>query len=145
MDSELNELAFAHGRVDLARGEVIYRDGRCCSLSGRELGCLKYMAARPGALVSRDELLAGVWRIDPSRVLTRTVDMHISNLRRKLLDDPKNPTLLKTVNRHGYVLALPSDGRKRGHFPIAGAPRSRPVKQNIGAAAPLVQSPTIGE
>lgn len=103
----LKELNFAHGLVDLVRGEVVYHDGRRVSLSGRELSCLDYMAARPGIPLSRDELLEGVWKIDPSRVLTRTVDMHISNLRRKLLDDPKKPTLLKTVNRHGYLLSLP--------------------------------------
>ena len=104
----MNSLAFPHGVVDLVRAEVAYHDGQRCVLSQREVSILIYLARRPGVVVSRDELLAEVWRVDPARLLTRTVDMHLSNLRRKLRDDAKKPALLKTVNRHGYLLVPPS-------------------------------------
>ena len=104
----MSTLSFAHGVVDLVRAEVAYRDGQRCALSKREVHVLSYLALKRGVPVSRDELLAEVWKLDPNRVLTRTIDMHMSHLRRKLRDDAKKPVLLLTINRHGYMLADPS-------------------------------------
>jgi len=101
-------LAFTHGVVDLVRAEVAYLDGQRCALSKREFLVLSYLALKPGVPVSRDELLAEVWKLDPNRVLTRTIDMHMSHLRRKLRDNAKKPVLLLTINRHGYMLAATS-------------------------------------
>ena len=100
----MNTFTFAHGVVDLLRAEVVHQDGQRCALTQREVSILAYLIRRPGAPVSRDVLLSEVWKINPANVLTRTVDMHISNLRRKLRDDAKKPVLLQTVNRHGYRL-----------------------------------------
>ena len=105
----MNTLSIIHGMVDLVRAEVTFHDGQRCALSKLEVNLLSYLASRPGVAVSRDELLAQVWKIDPTHVLTRTVDMHLSNLRRKLRDDAKKPVLIKTVNRRGYLL----DSRSR--------------------------------
>ena len=101
----MNTFSFDHGLVDLVRAEVVYPDGQRCALTQREVNILTYLARKPGVPVSRDELLAEVWKVDPARLLTRTVDMHLSNLRRKLRDNAKKPVVLKTVNRHGYMLA----------------------------------------
>jgi two-component system response regulator VicR len=54
--------------------------------------------------VTRGDLLAAVWRLDPLRTVTRTVDMHISMLRKKLGDDSRHPALLLTVHRVGYMM-----------------------------------------
>lgn len=108
----MNTFSFTHGVVDLVRAEIVYHDGQRCALSQREVSILTYLACKPGVPVSRDELLAEVWKVDPARVLTRTIDMHISNLRRKLRDNAKRPALLQTVNRHGYMLA-PASSRQR--------------------------------
>lgn len=107
----MEKLFYPHGVIDLIGAEVVFRDGAKCALSRREAGLLAYLASKPGMVVSRDELLIEVWKLDPARLLTRTVDMHLSNLRRKLRDNAKNPVLLQTVNRHGYRLASPSDVR----------------------------------
>jgi DNA-binding response OmpR family regulator len=92
------------GVVDLANAEVRYKEGGRCALSQREVQLLSFLAHRPGVPISRDELLAEVWRVDPARIITRTVDMHMSNLRHKLRDSPHHPALL-TVRGHGYMLA----------------------------------------
>jgi len=59
----------------------------------------------PGLLksLSREELLARVWRLNPKAVETRTVDMHIARLRDRLRDDPENPRIIVTVRGRGYL------------------------------------------
>jgi len=46
-----------------------------------------------------------VWRLDPKRMATRTIDMHVANLREKLRDDAVNPQVLLTVRGKGYMIA----------------------------------------
>jgi DNA-binding response OmpR family regulator len=72
-------------------------------LSHRELTLLRYLANNPGRIITRDELLLNVWQLNPQRVVTRTVDMHVVHLRAKLEADPKHPKLLITVRGAGYV------------------------------------------
>ena len=100
-----NTFVFSGGVVELIRSEVLYRDGGRCSLSKLEAELLVYLIRKPGVPVTRDELLLHVWKLDPHRTLTRTVDMHVSNLRRKLRDEGRQPSLLLTVNGQGYMLA----------------------------------------
>ena len=63
---------------------------------------------RRGAVVSRLELLKEVWG-HASSVLTRTVDTHVAELRRKLEDDASRPRHLLTVRKTGYRLRLEED------------------------------------
>ena len=98
-------LAFAGGVADFSRREVRYDAGDACRLSGREAELLRYLATHPGRTISRDELLSEVWHLNPARILTRTVDMHVSNLRKKLRDCSDRPALLFTVLGEGYVFA----------------------------------------
>jgi DNA-binding response OmpR family regulator len=67
------------------------------------LACL---ARKAGTPVSRDEILAQVWRLDPRRTTTRTIDVHVSRLRKKLEDDVDVPKVLITVHGKGYMLLL---------------------------------------
>jgi DNA-binding response OmpR family regulator len=96
---------FPHGWADLACGEVRLQGGQRCLLTGCEAALLRYLAAHAGRLVSRDEILWNVWRLDPRKTLTRTIDMHIVHLRDKLRDDPAKPRVLLTVHGEGYMLA----------------------------------------
>ena len=59
-----------------------------------------------GRAILRDEILEQVWRVDPRRINTRTVDMHVSLLRAKLHDDGARPQVLLTVHGRGYMLSL---------------------------------------
>ena len=90
--------------IDLNRGEIRHGPGSHHKLSRLEsalLGCLLGQAGRP---VSRGELLAAVWQLDPLRTVTRTVDMHISMLRKKLGENSRKPALLVTVHGVGYMM-----------------------------------------
>lgn len=105
---EMNTFSFAHGVVDFVRAEIVYRDSQRCTLSQREAELLAYLARKPGVPVSRDELLVNIWKMNPARTVTRTIDMHVSHLRRKLWDDARKPALLVTVSCCGYMLAARS-------------------------------------
>jgi DNA-binding response OmpR family regulator len=78
-------------------------------LTGIEFDILLTLARRPGRVVPRDTLLAQAGRDDVT-VGDRTVDVHVSHLRRKLGDDPRAPRIIKTVRGVGYVLA--KDGER---------------------------------
>jgi len=71
----------------------------------REMDVLQYLDAHTGRAVSREELLTEVWGYAKNLDLeTRTVDIHIAKLRRKIEADPKEPTHLLTVRGAGYRL-----------------------------------------
>jgi DNA-binding response OmpR family regulator len=91
------------GTIDLARREIRYSGGDRCELSEREVELLRYLASHPGRALSRDEILVRVWRLDPKGITTRTIDMHVANLREKLRDDPEKPEVLLTVRGRGYM------------------------------------------
>jgi DNA-binding response OmpR family regulator len=86
--------------ADFKRGEV-HKAGQLIELSAREIKLLRYFVEHPGEVIDRDRLLDEVWDYDQAP-LTRTVDMHLAKLRRKLEDDPTNPRYFITVHRLGY-------------------------------------------
>jgi DNA-binding response OmpR family regulator len=97
-------------RIDLQRREATL-DGRELDLTRREFDLLAYLAARPGVVVSRRELLAEVWR-QPYGT-DQTIDVHLSWLRRKLGETASRPRYLHTVRGVGVRLDIPataSDG-----------------------------------
>lgn len=71
----------------------------------REVDILAYLKANSDRPVSRDELLAEVWGYKRgAHIETRTVDIHIAKLRRKIEANPKEPSCLVTVRGEGYKL-----------------------------------------
>jgi len=103
--NDVHKVALRGGVADLSRREVRYRDGKRFELSEREAELLRYLAGNAGRAISRDEILTRVWRLNPKRIETRTIDMHIANLRHKLRDDPEDPRVLLTVRGKGYMFA----------------------------------------
>jgi two-component system, OmpR family, alkaline phosphatase synthesis response regulator PhoP len=93
---------FGEIEVDLDRREV-RRGGEPVPLTAREADLLLTLAARPGHVVSREELLRDVWGY-AAGVWSRTVDSHVAELRRKLEPDPSRPRHLVTVHKRGYRL-----------------------------------------
>jgi len=89
--------------VDPSTRSVI-RGGARVELAPKELDLLLALLRHDGAVVSRAELLDEVWGY-ASEVLSRTVDTHIAELRRKLEDDPASPRHILTVRKAGYRLA----------------------------------------
>jgi DNA-binding response OmpR family regulator len=92
-------------RIDL-RQRVARLDGQDLELNRREFDLLAYLAARPGAVVSRRDLLHDVWR---QRHTTddQTIDVHVSWLRRKLGESAAHPRYLHTVRGVGLKLVSP--------------------------------------
>ncbi len=88
-------------QVDLARLEV-HRDGQVLALTPREGDILAYLIQHKDRVVTRDDLLLDVWHYQSANVETRTVDIHIVGLRRKVEPDPSSPTLIQTVRGKGY-------------------------------------------
>jgi two-component system OmpR family response regulator len=98
-----NELVVGDLVVDVG-GRTARRGAELVDLTGLEFDILVALARRPGRVVPRDALLEQAGRGDVT-VSDRTVDVHVSHLRRKLGDDPRAPRLIKTVRGVGYVLA----------------------------------------
>lgn len=99
---DIHEAPVPGGVADLSRREIRFTDGGRCELSEREVELLRYLVVHQNRAVSRDELLANVWRISPRGVSTRTIDMHVARLREKLRDIPE-PQVLQTVRGKGYM------------------------------------------
>ncbi|NIO40306.1 MAG: response regulator, partial [Burkholderiales bacterium] len=103
--SDLESVSIPGGKADFPRRELVFEDGHRAELSERESELLRYLVTNGGRAISRDELLAHVWRINPTGVTTRTIDMHIARLREKLRDDSAQPRGLMTVRGKGYMFA----------------------------------------
>ncbi len=86
------------GPITLARGSREVRvDGNEVELTQREFDLLEYLLRHTGQVVTRDELLEGVWGfVLPGQ--TRTVEVHVAQLRKKL----GYPELIRTVRGLGY-------------------------------------------
>ena len=87
--------------VDLARLEV-HRDEQVLALTPREGDILSYLIKHRDRVVTREDLLLDVWHYQSANVETRTVDIHIVGLRRKVEPNPSEPTLIQTVRGKGY-------------------------------------------
>ncbi len=87
--------------VDLLRARVT-KHQQPVDLTTKELMLLQYLFSRRGCAISRTELLAEVWGYRSAS--TRTVDVHVATLRRKLEDDPACPAYIVTVPRAGYMI-----------------------------------------
>ena len=92
-------------RVDLAQRQA-YLDSQPLTLTRKEFDLLAYLAARPGRVVSRRELLEEVWR-QPSVGEDQTIDVHLYWLRRKLGESASSPRYLHTVRGVGFRFAAP--------------------------------------
>src|SRR3954469_551155 len=104
-------LVFGDARIDFTSMEAS-QAGKQVTLTAQEFKLLKFFAASPGRVLSRDELLNEVWGYQnyPS---TRTVDNHILRLRQKLERDPANPQHFLTIHGSGYKFV--PDGANGGN------------------------------
>ena len=93
-------------RVDVGAREAVL-DGRALELTRLEFDLLAHLAARAGTVVSKRELLADVWHA-PYGGADKTVDVHLSWLRRKLGETPAEPRYLHTVRGVGVKLTAPA-------------------------------------
>lgn len=94
-------------QVDPRSREVIL-DGQLLELTPREFDLLHYLAVRAGDVVGKRELLTEVWQL-PYGGADKTVDVHLSWLRRKLGETAQHPRYLHAVRGVGVRLAAPEE------------------------------------
>ncbi|HET7122369.1 MAG TPA: response regulator transcription factor [Solirubrobacterales bacterium] len=98
------------GEVELDPGSRIARfRGEELELSRKEFDLLAALMRSAGRVVTREDLMSGVWDTNWFGS-TKTLDVHIGWLRRKLDDDPTDPTYIETVRGVGFRFAAPEDG-----------------------------------
>ncbi len=93
---------FAFGNYSLdMKGAALFKGKAAIPLTAQEYRLLVHLVRHKGEVLTRDALLDAVWGYDavPS---TRTVDVHVAWLRRKIEDNPRHPRRIVTVRRFGY-------------------------------------------
>ena len=88
-------------QVDEERA-TIFKDGAPLDLTQREYDLIRFLAARPGKIFSREALMEHVWNYEGYVGDVRAVDVAIRRLREKIEDDPANPAFIKTKRGMGY-------------------------------------------
>ena len=89
----------------------VWRGDRELALSRKEFDLLHALMSRAGDVVTRDELMLEVWNTG-FWSSSKTIDVHLGWLRRKLGDDPRSPTLITTVR--GVGLRFEAEGTALG-------------------------------
>ena len=116
-------------RID-SRSHEATLDGRRLELSRKEFDLLAHLASKPGVVVTKAELLAEVWR-QPWGGADKTVDVHLSWLRKKLGETADAPRFLRTIRGVGVKLvtpgAAPGSASSAGESPIRTATFEPPV------------------
>jgi len=97
-------LRFDHFELHLKEHRLANRDGEQIALTYGEFKLLAALAQRPQQALTRDDIL-DLTHGREAGAYDRTVDMQITRLRRKLGDDPKLPSLIRSVRGVGYMLA----------------------------------------
>jgi len=106
-DDDQEELVIGPYVINLSK-RTIHSSGEDISLTDKDFDLALFMFQNIGRLLSRDFLLERVWGIT-SDINTRTVDTHMSRLRRKLNIKPENGFRVKTIYQHGYRLERVSE------------------------------------
>ncbi|MHB9752963.1 response regulator transcription factor [Streptomyces sp. BYX5S] len=109
LPGDVDEPLTVGGLVVAPASREVTLDGQPLDLTPREFDLLAYLAHRPGQVVSRRELLAEVWQ-QPLGGADKTVDVHLSWLRRKLGESAQAPRYLHTVRTVGVKLSAPEAG-----------------------------------
>jgi two-component system, OmpR family, response regulator len=95
---------FAGWRLDVAARHLVSPDGVVVPLSGAEFKLLRIFLAHPNRVLSRDQLVDLTQSRD-AEAYDRTIDLQVSRLRRRLGEDAREPSIIKTARGEGYVLA----------------------------------------
>lgn len=104
---ESEEMEIGPYVINLSRRTIVYQNEEV-TLTDKDFDLAVFMFQNIGRLLSRDFLLERVWGIS-SDINTRTVDTHVSRLRRKLDIKPENGFRIKTIYQHGYRLERTGD------------------------------------
>ncbi|MBC7980756.1 MAG: response regulator transcription factor [Armatimonadetes bacterium] len=107
--SSLPSLHILGAVIDFNESRIIFSDGSLTDLSEKENSLLRYLTDANGRIVTRSEILRQVWNLDPERIETRTIDMHMAHLRAKLGE--KIAAFIITERGKGYRFIQPERDR----------------------------------
>ena len=96
-------LTFKDLRLDLGAYRA-YKEEDELDLTNKEFELLRMLLMRPGTLVRRDEVVRAIWNMSLGES-GKTLDVHMSGLRKKLGDDARKPVYIETVRSVGFRLA----------------------------------------
>ena len=99
-------LAFGKWRLDTTARHLLDGEGTIVTLSGAEYRLLRVFIDHPQRVLSRDQLLNLTQGRDAD-LFDRSIDLLVSRLRQRLLDDARDPAYVKTVRSEGYVFTYP--------------------------------------
>jgi len=102
---EAEHIRFGDWMLDTGQRELIGADGVATALSSGEFSLLRALIERPKISLTRNQLL-DLTKGRDAELFDRSIDNHVSRLRRKLEPDPKNPRYIKTVWGGGYMFAV---------------------------------------
>lgn len=103
LSNALGTIRFGQFSID-SESRELFQEGEPVNLHTREYQLLEYMASRPGRLLSRDQILDEVWGYE-SETSTRTVDVHIARIRRKM-GEHAFPRHIQTIRGRGYKFLI---------------------------------------
>lgn len=95
------EIPLPRGVLDLKNWQVVLPDGTIVPLTGREYGLIRHVATHPGRVVTKEEILARVWNMNPDVTDTRSIEVTLNRLREKL--GTVNAAAIVTVRGRGYT------------------------------------------
>jgi two-component system, OmpR family, response regulator len=102
---EAERIKFGDWTLDTGQRELIGPDGMASPLSSGEFRLLSALLERPRIALSRNQLL-DLTKGRDAELFDRSIDNHVSRLRKKIEPDPKNPRYIKTVWGGGYMFAV---------------------------------------
>ena len=95
---------FGEWTLDAAERNLIHRSGTVTPLNGAEFSLLSFLIEHAQQVITRDQLLVQLAGRD-AEVFDRSIDLRVSRLRKRLGDEAKEPSYVKTVRQEGYVFA----------------------------------------
>ncbi|MBS3954335.1 MAG: response regulator [Methylomicrobium sp.] len=101
-------ICFGEWKLDMVARHLVARDGLVVNLSGADYRLLKIFLEHPNRVLSRDQLL-DLTQGRETEPFDRSIDVQVSRLRQRLVDDAKEPVIIKTVRGEGYVMAVTVD------------------------------------
>jgi len=108
---EVRALRFAGWRLEIATRNLLSPAGVVVPLSGAEFKLLRIFLAHPNRVLNRDQLV-DLTQDREAEPYDRSIDLQVSRLRRRLGDEAKEPSIIKTARGEGYVLAAQVEAEK---------------------------------
>lgn len=102
-DDKTGKFTFHHIEIDRDSRQVFIR-GERANLTPKEYDILLYFTEKAGQVLSRDTIVEDIWGKNSVYSWSRSLDVHIKNLRQKIEINPKNPDIIKTVSGVGYKI-----------------------------------------